>query len=94
MPRIFRAGVLRELGRVAEHVIVVDYAAEMPWNFSGIRNRILEISAGSEHFANFRDFRMEGGLHSLVNDANLSIQSSKLIDSRNLLVLHLQKTKE
>ena len=93
MPRIFRAGVLRELGRVAERVIVVDYVAEMPWNFSGLRNRLIEISAGAEHFANFRDFRKEGGLHSLVNDTNLSIESSKLIDGRTLLVLHLIKKK-
>jgi len=94
MPKIFRAPMIKEMARVAKEVIIADYASDMPVNRSGVRNRILEFMAGGEHFANFRDFRHNGGLINLIQDADLEIKHKQLIDNNTLMVLRVtQKQK-
>jgi 3-oxoadipate enol-lactonase len=86
MPHGCRAPVLRELARVARKVMVVDFNAPMPWNVAGVRNRAMEMAAGSEHFNAFRDYSRRGGLPSLADAAGLQIESQRLIDSGTLRV--------
>jgi D-glycero-D-manno-heptose 1,7-bisphosphate phosphatase len=57
-----RGRVLAEMLRVAGQAIVVDFAAPMPWNLKGIRNRLIEMLAGPRHFREFRDYLHRGGL--------------------------------
>jgi len=91
MPKMFRLPMLKEMSRVGKTVIAVDYAASMPFNSAGLRNRFLEFIAGSEHFANFREFTAEGGVSGLVQASNgaLKIENLKLIDKKSITVVYL-----
>jgi SAM-dependent methyltransferase len=91
MPHACREPVLRELGRVARRVMVVDFNAPMPWNAAGVRNRAMELAAGSEHFNAFRDYSRRGGLPALIEAAGLQLESERLIDSGTLRVQVLQR---
>ena len=46
MPKIFRAPILREMGRVSKRVIAVDYSVKMPVSLAKFRNLFLEFFAG------------------------------------------------
>ena len=86
MPQAARVPALRELARVARKVVVVDFAAPMPRNFAGLRNRVVEFAAGREHFGAFRDYSRRGGLARLVPDAGLAVEWERTIDSGTLRV--------
>jgi SAM-dependent methyltransferase len=87
MPTDARAPVLRELARVAGKVVIVDYRVPMPWNFAGVRNRVIEITAGREHFGAFRDFTRRGGLGTLVGECDLEVVSERTLDKGTLDVI-------
>jgi len=89
MPRIFRLPLVKELARVAKTVIAIDYSRSMPFNFAGLRNRMIEFLAGAEHFANFREFLREGGLEALVTGANLEIESTKYVDKECVTIIQV-----
>lgn len=84
MPDTARLGVLRELARVARGIILVDYAAPMPVNRTGVRFRVLEVLAGRRHFAGYRDFQRRRGLPPLIEAAGLSVVRHGRADSGNL----------
>jgi demethylmenaquinone methyltransferase/2-methoxy-6-polyprenyl-1,4-benzoquinol methylase len=86
MPPRGRTLVLQELARVARRVVCVDYLVPMPWNFAGLRNRLLEVAAGSEHFRGFRDFTRRGGLAAITDDAGLAYNRIRLLDGGSLEV--------
>lgn len=84
MPAQSRAPVLAELARVGQRVMVVDFAAPMPKNLAGLRNRLIELTAGREHFGAFRDFTRRGGLDAVVTEAGLTVERERRVDSRTL----------
>ena len=84
MPADCRAPVLRRLATVARRVLIVDFAAPMPWNVAGLRNRTFELLAGPEHFTAFRDFSRRGGLRPLIADAGLRTEWERPLDARTL----------
>lgn len=86
MPPDARAPVLRSLGRVARRVLVVDFTAPMPWNLAGLRNRLLEVGAGPEHFGGYLDFARSGGIDPLVEAAGLARASQVAVDQGTLTV--------
>lgn len=87
MPRELRRPVLENLTRIARRVMVLDFAAPMPWNLAGLRNRAAELVAGPEHFRSFRDYQRHGGLAPLVD--GLDVESERTIDGGTLRVLSL-----
>ncbi len=91
MPEACRVPVFRELGRVATRVLVVDFAVPMPRNVSGLRNRALELAAGREHVNAFRNYSQRGGLPSIVDAADLQVNSERRLDRGTLVVQVLQQ---
>jgi SAM-dependent methyltransferase len=91
MPTYSRVPVLRELGRVAKRVLVVDYEVPMPRNVAGIRNRAMEAVAGREHFTAFRDYSKRGGLTALLHVAELHSESKRTLDGGTLIVQVAQR---
>lgn len=87
MPTHLRLPVVRELGRVGRKLIAVDYRVPMPWNLAGARNRALEVAAGREHFAGFRDFGRRGGLGPLLAEAGQIIEHRRTVDQGTLELL-------
>jgi SAM-dependent methyltransferase len=87
MPTEARAAVLKELGRVAKEVLVLDWATPMPWNAAGLRNRALEMGAGPEHFRSYLDFQRRGGLDPILREAGLRALSDRPIDAASLRIV-------
>ena len=86
MPADARAPVLDALLRTARSLMVVDFAVPMPLNLAGVRNRAVELVAGPEHFAAFRDFYRRGGLGPLYEASGADIGWDRHIDSGTLRV--------
>ena len=80
LPALLRPAVLTECKRVLKadgRILLVDFNFG-PYSFPrGFLYRILrsfmEIGAGREHYANFRDFKKRGGLEPLIAEVKLSI---------------------
>ena len=70
--------VLNEMKRVANKMIIVDYAVPLPKNYAGIGSRIAEFLAGMEHNRNFKKYYSLGGLNRILPANNLTIQKSVL----------------
>jgi ubiquinone/menaquinone biosynthesis C-methylase UbiE len=70
--------VLNEMKRIANRIIIVDYAVPLPINYAGIGSRIAEFLAGREHNRNFKKYYKLGGLEAILIANNFSIQKSVL----------------
>lgn len=70
--------ILSEMKRVANRIIIVDYAIPLPKNYAGVGSRIAEFLAGKEHNRNFKQFYRLGGLKAILTANNLTIQKSVL----------------
>ena len=81
MPWADQSAVLRAAARVSRRVLCVDFRAPMPWNLAGIRNRILEIAAGWEHYRAFRETQRHGGSPGAAAAAELPFEHRRFIDA-------------
>lgn len=70
--------ILSEMKRVANRIIIVDYAVPLPKNYAGIGSRVAEFLAGKEHNRNFKQFYKLAGLNAILPANNLIIQKSVL----------------
>ena len=70
--------ILSEMKRVANRIIIVDYAVPLPKNYAGIGSRVAEFLAGREHNRNFKQFYQLGGLNTILPSNNFVIQKSVL----------------
>jgi ubiquinone/menaquinone biosynthesis C-methylase UbiE len=68
--------VLNEMKRVANRIIIVDYAVPLPKNYAGIGSRVAEFMAGRAHNYNFKQYYRLGGLNTILPANNLTIQKS------------------
>ncbi len=72
-----RVPLLNELRKIADNIIIADFAIPMPYNRRGILNRSAEFLAGQDHFKNFLSFSRNDGIKGLVKDANLKVINEK-----------------
>jgi SAM-dependent methyltransferase len=76
--------VLREVTRVARQLLSVDFRAPMPWNAAGVRNRLFEIGAGSEHYRAFSAFQRRGGVPGAARGAGLDYELLRPVDAKTM----------
>jgi demethylmenaquinone methyltransferase/2-methoxy-6-polyprenyl-1,4-benzoquinol methylase len=76
-PRL-HSPILSEMKRVAQRIIIVDYAVPLPKNYAGVGSRVAEFLAGKEPNHNFKQFYRLGGLKAILPANNLTIQKSVL----------------
>jgi len=69
-----RLPVLKEMQRLAPHVILVDYRVPPPANLAAAMCRFIERLAGPRHFRNYTSFIRGGGLLSLFETLGLTAQ--------------------
>ena len=69
--------ILNEMKRVASKIIIVDYAFPLPKSINGLSAKIIEFLAGKEHNGNFKKYCKLGGLSSILEKNNLTIQTTK-----------------
>jgi len=68
--------ILAEMKRVAQKILIVDYAVPLPKNYTGIGSQVAEFMAGMEHNRNFRKYYKLGGLNKILTENGLEIQKS------------------
>jgi ubiquinone/menaquinone biosynthesis C-methylase UbiE len=90
LPPDTRVPVLQEAVRLCRQVLCVDFRVPMPLNFAGLRNRLIEVVAGPEHFGAFRDFSRRGGTAAIAHSAGLSCRHLRHLDAETLDVFMLQ----
>ena len=69
-----RLPVLKEMRRLATHVILVDYRVPPPANLAAAMCRLIERLAGPRHFRNYTSFVNGGGLQSFYETLGLTVQ--------------------
>ncbi len=74
MPRACGIQVLKEAARVAQEILLVDYAVPLPNHTQGLVFRYLEVVAGRSHLQGFLDYSRHRGLDSLVEEAGLVVK--------------------
>jgi demethylmenaquinone methyltransferase/2-methoxy-6-polyprenyl-1,4-benzoquinol methylase len=93
MPRQVRLPVMDEMVRVMKqdgHLLLIDFHPgpirfPMGWLYKTII-LFFEITAGREHFRNYRDFIAGKGLPSLIETNSLSIEKEKIVSGGNLVL--------
>ena len=98
MPPQIRLQVLNEMIRVSKRegrILLTDYhpgPLRWPWGFLyKVIILFYEISAGREHFRNYRHFLQNGGLSPLLEKLPVRIERQKVIAEGNMVVLSLKK---
>lgn len=94
MPASIRSAVLTECKRVLKkegRLLVIDFSFG-PYPLSSLFLRITrqfaEFTAGSEHYANYRDFKARKGMDPLIIEAGLSIDK-KVVTRPGLHTIYL-----
>jgi len=67
--------ILKEMKRVSETVVVVDYNSLMPKGLSGSAVWSIERLAGGEHYRNFKTFMERGGIRYFTSEAGLTMKT-------------------
>ena len=67
--------VLREIKRLARRIIIADYNCPMRPGPAAWLAYLIEYIAGGDHYRNFRQYMINGGLNKLAEEAGLSISS-------------------
>jgi ubiquinone/menaquinone biosynthesis C-methylase UbiE len=73
------AAILSEMKRVAQQIVIVDYAVPLPQNITGWGSRVAEFFAGREHYRNFRKYYRLGGLKKILAENNLTVQRERFL---------------
>lgn len=101
MAAAVRSNVLKEAKRVLKkdgHILLIDFHSgplkPLKGWFYKIIITIAEISAGREHFKNYRQFMRSGGLDALIEKHGLIIEQRKILSGGNMVIYILQKNKE
>jgi ubiquinone/menaquinone biosynthesis C-methylase UbiE len=71
--------ILSEMKRVANTIILLDYAVPLPKNYVGIGSRFAEFLAGREHNRNFKKYYQLGGLNAILPSNNLQIKKTRFM---------------
>lgn len=69
--------ILGEMKRVANKVLVFDYAVPSPKNYIGYGTKFAEFLAGKIHNRNFKHYCNLGGLEKILPENKLRIESSE-----------------
>jgi ubiquinone/menaquinone biosynthesis C-methylase UbiE len=85
-----RLPVLKEMKRLAPHVIVVDYRVPPPINLAATMCRFIERLAGPRHFRNYTSFINGGGLQSFYETLDLTVQKEITFYSQCMHLLQIE----
>ena len=66
-----RIGVIKAMKEVAEGIIIGDYLVPVGNDINTKISKIVEFLAGKEHYRNYCSYVEQGGLNTLINEAQL-----------------------
>ena len=68
-----RANLLSEISCIADKIIIGDYLVPKPRSLWSILNELIEFVAGKEHYKNYKNFNVTGGLNYYAKQAELKV---------------------
>ncbi len=90
--RGLRGPVLSEIQKVADRIVVLDYAVPLPRNYMGVASRVAEFMAGRNHNGNFRSYTEGGGLMSILPENGFLIQNIETVGKGAFQVVVAQRS--
>jgi ubiquinone/menaquinone biosynthesis C-methylase UbiE len=78
--------VLKEISRVANRVIIVDYGWPMKAGFFWWMTRLIECIAGGDHYRNFKSYMQNGGIDPLLKETGLMVKQRYLKGKGTLMI--------
>lgn len=89
-----RTGVLSEMKRVLKEggrILLIDFQAGPTQPLKGWISKLIiiisELTAGREHFKNFRQFMADGGLSRLVSQSQLVVEKQRILGGGTFAIL-------
>ncbi|WP_321347148.1 class I SAM-dependent methyltransferase [uncultured Draconibacterium sp.] len=70
--------ILAEVKKIAEKIVVLDYAVPLPQNYVGVGSKVAEFLAGIEHNRNFKSYSKAGGLSTILPANGFTLQRLKV----------------
>ncbi|WP_321368533.1 class I SAM-dependent methyltransferase [uncultured Draconibacterium sp.] len=71
--------ILGEVKKIAEKIVVLDYAVPLPNNYVGVGSKVAEFLAGIEHNKNFKSYSEAGGLKTILPANGFAPQRLKVV---------------
>ena len=84
-----RMKILTEMKRISKHIIIADYSAPLPKNFSGWGCKRIEILAGESHYAGFKNYIQRGGLPAILNEMGFTIEHQHTAINSTIIILEV-----
>jgi len=94
MPRISGVQVLKEAGRIARQVIIVDYMVPQPPCIIKFINRYLEFMAGVGHLKGFLKYNKHNGLDVLLKESGLIIKEETTTSQGTIRIVRADSDEE
>ena len=69
--------ILKEVSRIADNIIVIDYNFPLPGGYKGFVTRLIERIAGVEHNNNFEEYLQFGGMNAIAEACGLEIKTRR-----------------
>ena len=88
-----RITILKDISKLANTLIILEYNVPHPYNFWGIGSRVIEFAAGWSPFSNFLDFGKRGGINNILKDAGFQILEEK-INRKNIFKIVIATKKD
>lgn len=76
-PPVVYEPILEEMKRVAQRIVIADYAVPLPNNLAGTASKIIEFLAGREHNRCFKKYYKAGGLETILAQNDIVINKLK-----------------
>lgn len=82
--------ILAEVKKIADKIVVLDYAVPLPKNYVGVGSKVAEFMAGINHNRNFKSYSQAGGLGTILPANGLTVERLKRIgkEAFHLVVAH------
>ena len=81
IPEEERINLINEAKNISNQMIIFDWVAPQP-KYAGINTLIAEISALREHFMNFRQWQIKGGLDGFLKRHGLKVVQEELFKNK------------
>jgi len=69
--------ILKEVSRIADNIIVIDYNFPLPGGYKGFVTRLIERIAGVEHNKNFKEYLQFGGMNAIAEACGLELKAKR-----------------
>ena len=74
LPDSLRKQILTEMKRISKHMIIADYNVPLPKTISGWGSKHIEMLAGKDHYAGFKNYMERGGIIKILEEMDLKVE--------------------